>query len=418
MSVPPVHDAVRQVARAAYGRLVAWLATQWRDVAAAEDALATSFEKALRHWPDEGIPEAPEAWLLTVARRELLQVARHERLRQDPRVTALLDDEFAPEAAPEIPDARLRLLFVCAHPAIDPAIHAPLMLQTVLGLQADEIAAAMLVAPATLAQRLVRAKQKIRDSGIRFEEPEPEDLPERLQSVLEAIYGAYGLAWDALAGEHRIEGLRGEARFLAELVLALQPDSAEALGLVALIHFCDARREAQFREDRFVPLEEQDIVLWDRPALIEADRLLFRAARLSRPGPFQLEAALQSAHCQRAFTGAVPWEGICRLYEILVQRHPSTGARVAHAAALGKLGRAEEGLALLDAIPAAVSKLYQPWWVARAELLRSLDRGEEAAQAARSAIGLTIQPLLRKHLEHRYALGAGLGGDAATRNQT
>lgn len=391
------------MARTAYGRLVAWLATQWRDVAAAEDALSTAFEKALRLWAVQGVPESPEAWLLTVARRELLQVARHDRMRSDPRVTALLDDEFAPEAAPEIPDSRLRLMLVCAHPAIDAGIRAPLMLQTVLGLQADEIASAMLVAPSALAQRLVRAKQKIRDSGIRFEDPEPRDLPERLRAVLEAIYGAYGLAWDALAAEHRVEGLRSEARFLSDLVLTLQPDSAEAIGLAALIRFCDGRRAAQFdKSGRFVPLDEQDTGLWDRSALIEADRLLLKAARLRQPGPLQIEAALQSAHCQRAFTGVVPWESICRLYEALRRIAPSIGAEVAFSAALSKAGRLDEGLAILEGVPDAAVRQYQPWWVTRAELLLGSGRTLEAREAAQTAIGLTVQPTLREHLRRRF----------------
>ncbi len=405
MEGQPAGESVAAVARGVYGRLVAWLACQWRDVAAAEDALATAFEKALRLWPIDGVPDAPEAWLLTVARRELLQAHRHDKVRDDPRVVALLDDEFAPEVQTEIPDNRLRLMFVCAHPAIDATIRAPMMLQTVLGLQAEEIAAAMLLAPKTLAQRLVRAKQKIRDNGVRFEEPELSEMPDRMAAVLEAIYGAYGMAWDTGAGEHRVSGLRQETLYLAELAWSLQPDSAEAAGLLALMRFCEARRPAQLdAAGQFVPLAQQEVQRWDRNTLISADRLLMVAARLRRPGPFQLEAAIQSAHCQRAFTGVTPWVAICQLYKQLVDHFPSIGATVAYAVALGESDQLVLALEILEGIEPERSRLYQPWWVARGELLYRAEQREKATEAMETAIGMTMQPVLRTYLRRRVDL--------------
>ena len=248
--------AAEAAARRSYGRLLAWLAWQWRDVAAAEDALAEAFATALARWPRDGVPASPDAWLLTAARRQLLVAARRQRLADDPTLTVLWPgaDAAAPEA-PALPDTRLRLMFVCAHPAIDAGVHSALMLQTVLGLDAARIASAFLVKPEAMTKRLVRAKSKIRTAGLRFEEPPPQEWPERVASVLEAIYGAYTLHWgqvdDSESGE-----LAGEAVFLAELVAAHLPAEPEALGLVALLWLCEARRPA--RREVFQPLHEQD----------------------------------------------------------------------------------------------------------------------------------------------------------------
>ena len=397
-------------ARESYGRLVSYLAWQWRDIAAAQDALNDALLKALEVWPVSGVPASPDAWILTVAKRQLLQVARHDQVRFDPAVTVLLEHEAIQEDRPVVPDARLKLMFVCAHPAIDEKVRIPLMLQVVLGLQVAEMAPALMVSPTTLAQRLVRAKQKIRDTAIRFEDPEMSELPERLGYVLESIYGAFGLALDAVDGaETRITDLRDEALYLGSIVCALLPEEPEARGLQALMMFCDARRDARMGPSgEFIPLAEQELQRWNRDAIVRADQMLWIAAQQRRPGPFQLEAAVQSAHCQRLFTGETPWRGIDMLYRQINAHYPTQGALVAGAVAMGESGNVSEGLAQLNAMDQSVTQSFQPWWVAKAHLLRlQSDSSQAEVEAAlQIAIGLTTQQPVRRYLETiRSSLG-------------
>jgi RNA polymerase sigma-70 factor (ECF subfamily) len=396
-------QAAQRAARASYGRLLSYLAWQWRDIAAAQDALGDALLKALQTWPDSGVPDAPEAWLLSVARRQLLQMARHDRVRGGPAVAALLEQTELPENQAEVPDARLKLMFVCAHPAIDEKVRIPLMLQTVLGLQVADMAPALMLSPTALAQRLVRAKQKIRDAGIRFEEPELADLPERLDCVLESIYAAFGLSLDAIDGaEARVTDLQDEAIYLGHIVCKLLPHEPEARGLLALMTFCAARKQA--RSDAagaFVPLAQQDVQQWDRAAITQADQLLWTAAQQRRPGPFQLEAAVQSAHCHRLFFGHTPWHAIDQLYRQINAYFPTQGARVAGAVAMGEAGDAASGLAQLALMDSTSTQSFQPWWVARAHLL-GLQGGAssvQAEQALHMAIGLTTQPSVKNYLE-------------------
>jgi len=401
--VSDVHRAAELAARASYGRLLAYLAARARDVAAAEDALGDAFAAALETWPRVGVPDNPDAWLLVAARRRLVDRARHSGVEAAAAATLQLATATTDVNASRetiFPDERLKLLFVCAHPAIDEAARTPLMLQTVLGLDAARIASAFLVAPATMSQRLVRVKAKIRDAGIGFEVPGPDELPERLQSVLEAIYAAYGTGWEDVAGaDPRSRGLAEEAIWLGRLVVGLLPGEPEAAGMLALMLHCEARRPARRdASSAYVPLTRQDVARWTRPMIDEAERILADAARAKRLGRFQLEAAIQSVHARRAVTGQTDWEAIALLYEGLVGIAATIGARVAHAAAIAQARGAPAGLAALDSLPADPLTAYQPYWALRAHLLRELGRTDEARDAYARAIGLSEDGAVREFL--------------------
>lgn len=398
--------AAAAVARESYGRLVAYLAARSHDIAAAEDALADAFAAALERWPRDGVPDAPEAWLLTTARHRLHDRWRHARVAADAAPTlAILFDELA-EAPAEtrFPDERLKLMFVCAHPAIDPAARPALMLQTVLGLDAARMASAFVVAPATLSQRLVRAKAKIRAAAIAYAVPGEDEWDERLGDVLDAIYAAYGTGWDDVAGTDPAKsGLAVEALALAAMLTRLLPLAAEAWGLVALLAFCQSRAGAR-RDARgdYVPLHAQDASRWDRELIAVAESALAKAASLAAPGPYQLEAAIQSAHSQRRLGAAVPPPAIVALYDALVSLQPTLGALVSRACAIGDAQGAAAGLAALGTIAARDVETYQPYWAALAHLARAAGDGETAARARTRAVGLSSDDAVR-----RFLLAAG-----------
>jgi predicted RNA polymerase sigma factor len=323
--------AAERVARASYGRLVALLAAWARDITLAEDALADAFERAMRAWPRTGVPDNPEGWLVAVARNRIRDVLGSAAARTaapwDDRVAAAIADPD-PDT---IPDKRLELLFACAHPAIDPGVRTPLMLQAVLGFDAASIAGVFAVQPAAMAQRLVRAKHRIRDAGVPFRVPTRGDMPARLPSVLEAIYGAYAIDW--LDQRDRVhESIADEARWLAVLTAGLLATEPEAWGLAALLTLAQARAPAR-TDTPWPPLDEQDTALWDRTLIAEGEAMLQRAHGLGAPlGRFQLEAAIQSAHCDRARTGTLDRATVVRLYRGLVAIAPTAGAREALAA--------------------------------------------------------------------------------------
>lgn len=404
--------AASAIARNGYGKLVALLASRSRDLAGAEDALAEAFASALEDWPVKGVPRSPEAWLLTVARRRLIDRGRRDRSAESASVhLRFMAEQAEAVAEPEIPDERLALMFACAHPALDPAIRAPLILQTILGFDAATIASAFLTSPATMSQRLVRAKRKIREAGIPFEVPAGSELAPRLGAVLDAIYAAYAEGWlDPGGTDPRRRSLADDAIGLGRIVVALLPDEAEALGLVSLMLHAQARKRA--RRDalgEYVPLAEQDPAQWD-PALIEeAEALLARASKLPGSGRFQLEAAVQSAHAARRFRGKSDWTAIAMLYEALLALTGSPVVAINRAVALAEARGPTVGLEALDALATEASLAdYQPYWAARAELLARAGQLASAGDAFERAIGLESDPSVRRHLARRAAAVAAV----------
>lgn len=403
-------DTARRVAehaaRTSYGKLLAILASRSRDIALAEDALASAFAKALEIWPERGIPLNCDAWLLTTARNSMSNLHRHHRIRSDAASELARHYDDLAEEPRGFADERLKLLFVCAHPAIDPAARTPMMLQTVLGLDAARIGAAFLTPPATMSQRLVRAKTRIRDTGLRFEVPEPEHLRERLADVLAAIYAAFGTGWDAAGDQpETILGLPDEAIYLVRLVVDLLPGAPEAMGLLSLMLFTEARRRARrTAAGTFVPLSLQDASLWDRDMVIEAETLLVTAARFGQFGRFQCEAAIQSVHAQRAITGRLNLDALETLYRLLVTRDPTVGGLVALASVLRQKGKVAEALDLLEGISSITVSGYQPFWVLRAHCLRDLGDASKAVESARTALALTVDVAVRDHLAVEFGL--------------
>jgi predicted RNA polymerase sigma factor len=402
-----IHRTIERVARESYGRLVAYLSSYTRDVGSAEDSLSNALVAALETWPRDGVPQNPEAWLLTAARRSFIDLVRHRQVAEasEPTLALLREETHDMTSSPEFPDERLKLLFVCTHPAIDPAMHTPLMLQTVLGLDAARIAHAFLISPATMSQRLVRAKTKIRDGGIRFEIPQERELTQRLDAVLEAIYAAFGIGWDDMAGvDQSGRDLAEEAIWLARVLLQVMPQEAEVHGLLALMLHCEARRMARRGPDgRYIPLSQQDCQKWSLPLMAEAERHLGEASSRGRVGRFQLEAAIQSVHAERARSGGTQWNAIIMFYEQLVRISPTLGTRTGYAAAIAEAKGAEEGLAALDRIDPHDISAYQPYWAVRAHLLQRLGKTPEAGDAFDRAIGLTEDPAVRQFLLQRRA---------------
>ncbi|WP_233841859.1 DUF6596 domain-containing protein [Dyella sp. 2HG41-7] len=407
----PAQATAGDVARRSYGKLLAYLAADMHDVSAAEDALSEAFAAALADWSVHGCPGNPEAWLMTVARRKGIDGARRRRSGEAATVQLqnmadahaecvdVTDDDV-------LPDRRLALLFACTHPAIDVNIRAPLMLQTVLGLDAKTVASAFLVSPDAMCKRLGRAKQKIRQAGIPFAIPEREAWSERLDAVLDAIYATYAEGWgDPDDADVIRRDLVDEAIFLARLLTEWLPKEPETFGLLACMLYAEARRRARRNaQGEYVPLAEQDTSQWDVDMIDEAEALLQRASACGRIGRYQLEAALQSAHIERCRSGRIDWTPEVELYGALYALTGSPVVALNRALAIAELEGPRAALDIVDALSSDKRLAdYQPYWAARAALLARMGKCDDAHHAYEMAIGLTRDAAVRRFLQDRQA---------------
>ena len=410
----PARATANAVARRSYGKLLAYLAADMRDVSAAEDALSEAFAAALADWPEHGCPDNPESWLMTVARRKGIDGARRRRSGEAASVQLQAIADMHAECVESgdeepFPDRRLALLFACAHPAIEVNIRAPLMLQTVLGLEAKTIASAFLVSPDAMCKRLGRAKQKIREAGIPFVVPERDAWNERLDAVLAAIYASYAEGWsEPDDADLTCRDLVDEAIFLARLLAELLPQEPETLGLLAGMLYTEARRRARrSAQGEYVPLAKQDVRQWDAVMIEEAEALLQRASMLGRIGRYQLEAALQSAHIERRRSGRRDWTPEVQLYDALYALTHSPVVALNRALAVAERDGSAAAIAIIRDL-AGDQRLaeYQPYWAARAALFARAGDQAEAMHAYDMAIGLARDPAVRRFLQRqRDAVG-------------
>ncbi len=399
-----------EAVREAGDRIRAALAMRFRDLDLAEEAFAFASLRAVETWGRDGAPRDPAAWLYAVGRRRAFDLGRRAKVRD----TAVLD---APEPPPDpetilmavfepIPDERLRLIFICCHPALAPEARIALTLRTLCGLSVERIARAWLVSETAMMQRLTRAKRKLRETAVRFEIPEPNAWGERLEAVLATLEIAYSQAYEDAALASDVADLAAETLRLSGLLCELLPDEPEVLGLAAMIRLTEARRPARVDDaGAMAPLSEQDVRLWDRRLIGEAAALMRRAAGLGRSGPYQLLAAIHATHTARMETGATAWGDVVTLYDMLLAVRPSAVAEVNRAVALGEAMGPEAGLAALASVGEQKRlESWLPYHAARAGLYAMAGREAEAAEALRAALKLGPAPAERLFLTWR--LGA------------
>jgi RNA polymerase sigma-70 factor, ECF subfamily len=402
-------QALDAAARGAAGRVIAALAARFRDLDIAEEAFSDACLAAARVWPKEGDPADPTAWLYRAAFRRALDAVRRRgvraRLRPDPPAPEPTAEDGLVDDARMIPDERLRLIFVCCHPAIAPEARAALTLRLVCGLEARTIAAAFLVPEATLLQRLTRAKRKLAESGARFAIPGPEERAERLEAVLSTVEIAYAKAHEDAAGAGPHAGYAQEMLGLTEALASLMPDAGEVLGLAALVRYAEARRPARVGADgAMIPLSEQDPRLWRRDLIVDGDAYLHRARNLGAFGPRALNAAIHGVWCaRRSLDEPAPWPVVLSLYDAMLAERDDVIVRLNRAVALAEVEGPAAALAQVEALADPRMEAFQPWHAVRADLLWRLGRFLEADQAYERALELAPGPAERSWLESRRA---------------